>query len=229
MTEGKSGLRASGGKGLAGKNRDAGVVKLCYGCPQPHGRHRRHSGETRHVQHVPRLHSAASRSTHRKAPYGMSAVARGQGRTTDGQEAARARETASAGACSPAWRNLGSWREVSCATRRAISDMPGEAGRRMARRVPRLAGQMSGDTPRPPHETAREYASTGSTAFCGFPMPGKAVGSPITTQLIRRHVPGRWRGRGARSPPRFLAGLPPPDDLTNRSGGNLPRARSARR
>ena len=35
----------------------------------------------------------------------------------------------------------------------------------------RLAGQMSGDTPRPPHETAREHASTGSTApMCGIRM-----------------------------------------------------------
>ena len=35
----------------------------------------------------------------------------------------------------------------------------------------RLAGQMSTDTPRPPHETAREYASTGSTArLCGIRM-----------------------------------------------------------
>ena len=53
VTEGKSGVQANGGKGFAKKNRDVRVVKLCYGRPRPHGRHRRHPGETRHVSMCP--------------------------------------------------------------------------------------------------------------------------------------------------------------------------------
>ena len=65
----------------------------------------------------------------------------------------------------------------------------------------RLAGQMSEDTPRPPQETAREYASTGIAAtMVRGPDTLTGAGSPRAALELNepRSAPGRDRGRGAR-------------------------------
>ena len=97
------------------------MVKLWYVAPQSQRRHRRHGRARPDIVRAPSgaacalLHSAAWRSTHRKAPYGMSAVARGQGRATDGRRS-RQRGNTARRASSPAWWRIGSWREMSCVT-----------------------------------------------------------------------------------------------------------------
>ena len=99
----------------------------------------------------------------------MPAVARGQGRTTDGQEAARARETASAGQAARMAEHQVVARSVMRDAESDLPDTPGEQATHGAEGAGKAGGQMSRDTPRPPHETAREYASTGSTAFVRGP------------------------------------------------------------
>ena len=71
----------------------------------------------------------------------------------------------------PAWRGTGSWRDVTCVTGRGTRSCLKNRRRNGTAGAERLAGQMSTDTPRPPHATAREHASTGSTArLCGIRM-----------------------------------------------------------
>ena len=108
-----------------------------------------------------------------------------------------ARKTRNAGETGVA--AIRSWCDATRGTGRSPS-CP-EDGQRAARRVPkRLAGQMSEDTPRPPQETAREYASTGIAARrCGVRTPWRVPGRPLELNEPR-FAPGRDRGRGARSP-----------------------------
>lgn len=78
---------------------------------------------------------------------------------------------------------------------------------------------MSRDTPRPPHETAREYASTGSTAPVRDPEALNGWGIAhhnLAHSTTRPRPPARLRGAAGAA--RFRADLQPCDDLAKRSG-----------
>ena len=100
----------------------------------------------------------------------------------------------------PAWREPG--RGATCRAGRGA--VPVVSGRRTARGAAGaewLAGQMSRDTPRLPHATAREYASTGQyrTTVRG-PDTLTGTGSPSKTQHHRSRPLSR--PRSATSPSR---------------------------
>ena len=64
-----------------------------------------------------------------------------------------------------------------------------------------LAGQMSKDTPRPPHATAREHASGAMPHIVRDPqvLEVRGCGSPITTEHVPVPSPAVRRGRGTRA------------------------------
>ncbi len=189
VTEGKSGLQALCGKGSAKHASDAGLMTTWYSRPQslaPLGRRR-----TKRLASVAAPEGAGRASPQKRgcavdAPQGHWAPRRGRART--GATPRRplrcgARDTARA------WRTVGRavgnrpWREVSCVDVGAIRCRVPFRGGVCDRRAEWLAGQVSRGTPRPPHATAREYASKGCyRKHCGIRTTCVAgSGLPITT------------------------------------------------
>ena len=90
----------------------------------------------------------------------------------------------------------GPWCAASRGTGKPVVPERGNARRGACRT--RLAGQMSEDTPRPPQETAREYASTGIAAReCGVRTPWRVPGRPLELNTFTSRSRPQSRPRGA--------------------------------
>ena len=117
------------------------VLPQCLAATQQHRRSTTHRKGT-----VRQLHGSARREAYHDGQEGRRGAERARlpGKTRRGGNQVVARRVVRDGERSP-----------SC---------PGRRTTRGAAGAERLAGQMSRDTPRLPHATAREYASTGNTA-----------------------------------------------------------------
>ena len=102
---------------------------------------------------------------------------------------------------------------------------PDPGQRTVARCAEWLAGQVSRDTPRPPHATAREYASKGSYRDSlrnpRTTLRWQGTDRPSQLSSLTTRPRPLVRPRGAVWRP-FRADLPDsPDDLTNDSGNEF--------